>query len=66
MTAREQLQKAVRERDATVAGAIADQLRFVYGLNYDQTFELVKDWTGLDAAEWATLMSEADWVDGHS
>jgi hypothetical protein len=53
----------VKEKDAHLAGVIADQMRFVYGLDYSGTFAMVKDWTGLDAAEWATLMSEADRID---
>ena len=53
--------KAIDERDATAAGAVADFLRFRVGLNYDQTFEAVqKVRPHVTLAKWDGLLYEAD------
>jgi hypothetical protein len=58
---RDAIKKAVDERNATLAGRIADVARFRYGLNYNATVDMVNRIMGRDvSAEWEGLMYEAD------
>ena len=51
--------KAVREKNHYIAGAISDRLRAA-GLNYDETYEVVRIWTDVSKSAWEALMYEAD------
>lgn len=48
-------------KSAELAGAVANFCRFNLGMNYKQTFELVKKrHPNLDEADWDQLLAEAD------
>lgn len=48
-------------KDARLAGQVADFCRFTLGMNYKQTFELVRRrHPDLDEADWDQLLAEAD------
>jgi len=46
----------VRERNAELAGKLADFLRFKGGLNYDQTYELVNSIEPISPEDWDDLL----------
>jgi len=50
MTIREAIIKAVTERNALMAGRIADRLRFQCGCNYRQIQQTFTDASGMHAA----------------
>ena len=52
--------KAIRERDAGIIGVLVDQLRFGFGLNYEQTYLLAFELVGITRADWDALLYEAD------
>jgi hypothetical protein len=66
MSVKVQLQQAVEKNDSAMAGRIAERLRLIYGLNFNQIYRLAHDWTGIDLARWDSLMYEADWEDGYT
>lgn len=53
------IRRAIRERNATMAGRISDRCR-ARGLTYQQTYELVNSVEPISAPAWETLMYEAD------
>lgn len=61
----DKIREAIANNDATLAGRIADRLRFTCGLNYAQSLEVVKKAAGADydPAEWDALLYEADLQD---
>jgi hypothetical protein len=59
-TLRDCIVRAVRERNATLAGRVADVLRFRYGLDYRQTYEAVNAIEPVDPREWEALLYESD------
>jgi hypothetical protein len=56
----EAAQKAITDHDARIAAGVADALRFRCGMNYEQTYQKVNEWTGVDRDAWEELMYEAD------
>lgn len=60
MTLGEGIKKAVSERNAYMAGRIADRLRFEQGLNYNQIAKLFEEHAGCNACDFENLMFEAD------
>lgn len=59
-TLRECITRAVRERNAVLAGKVADVLRLRYGLDYRQTYEAVNAVEPIDMRDWESLLYEAD------
>jgi len=56
----QQLAKAIHEKDAAACAAIVDFLRFRLGWNYDRTYALALEVSGVELAEWDALLYEAD------
>lgn len=60
----DKIREAIETQDATLAGRIADQLRFKHGLNFQQSFEVIKKASpDTELADWAALLYEADTLD---
>ena len=57
---RNELTQAILDRDIERIGKIADQLRFEAKLNYDQSFAVANELTGIDEQEWDSILYEAD------
>jgi len=65
MTIKEAIQKAIRTGDAHAVGIIADQLRFKWGMNYQETFEFFKGvCPDLVLPEFETLLYESEEIYG--
>ena len=63
MTLGDAIRDALKTKDAAKAGSISDRLRFQYGLNYNQSFDVVKRAKpGTELAEWDALLYEADTI----
>jgi hypothetical protein len=60
MTMRQAIKSAVTERNATLAGQVADKLRFRYGMNYEESLEVVQAVVPVDRADWDALLYAAD------
>ncbi len=56
----EAARQAVNRHDPRIAASVADCLRFKAGMNYEQTYQTVHEWTNVDRATWEELMYEAD------
>ena len=65
MTNKEAIQKAVRERDARLAGQWVERMRTI-GANYDDCQKRATQLTGISADDWETLMEEADALEASS
>lgn len=52
--------KAVYDRDATKAGAVSDYCRFKLGMTYNDTYCFVRDITGVELADWDSLVRESE------
>lgn len=51
---------AVDRFDVRRALRVADILRFEWGMNYEQSYQKVAEWTGVDRDTWEELLYEAD------
>lgn len=60
MEMKEAAQIAVREHNAILAAKITDHIRLKLDLTWEQTFQLINAWTGVDRAQWDGLLYEAD------
>lgn len=56
----EVIREVVRDHDGQKAGRVADFLRFRHGMNYDQTYGLFRELTGISKPDFESLMYEAD------
>lgn len=56
----EAAKQAVDRHDARMAGGVADSLRFKLGMNYEQTYQKIHEWTGVDRDTWEELLYAAD------
>ena len=56
----EAAKQAVKNKDARTAGGVADALRFRCGMNAEQSYQKVHEWTGVDREAWEELMYAAD------
>lgn len=64
MTLGDKIREAIKHQDATLAGRIADRLRYRHGLNYAQSFEIVKKAApDIELPDWDALLYEADDLD---
>lgn len=59
MTLGDAITRAVAQRDARMAGFVADVLRD-RGFSYGEVYTFVNEHTAIALAEWETLMYEAD------
>lgn len=59
---RKELIDAILARDVERIGQLADRMRFAGGLNYDQSFAVAHELTGVEEGEWEELLHEADQV----
>lgn len=59
MTVGEAIKKAVRTNNAAMAGGVAAFLRFE-GMDYQQTYDLANELTGIGLAEWDALLYSFD------
>lgn len=57
---KDELIRAILDRDVEQIGRIADRMRFQGKLNYDQSFEVANQLTGVSEGEWDELLFEAD------
>jgi len=63
MKMRDAIVRAVRERNAFMAGRIVDRLRTDRGFNYTQIQTLFSEWSGCTASDFEALMYQADTLD---
>ena len=54
------IRQAVQNRDANLAGKVADTLRFRCGMSYQETYEFVNQRSPIDLRDWEAMMYEAD------
>jgi hypothetical protein len=66
MTLKEAIEKAVQEKNAILAGHIADFCWVRLRWNYAKTYEEVKKITGIELPDWDALLYEADWLVGRT
>ena len=60
MTIVEGIKTSVETRNATLAGRIADVLRFKLGFDYEATFQFFHEHTNINRPDFENLMCEVD------
>lgn len=56
----ELIEKAIRTRNAHLAGLAADILRHKAGMNYEQSYQFVNRIQAISRPDWEALMYESD------
>jgi hypothetical protein len=60
-TLKEQVTKAIKDKDAKTIGAFVEHCRFNLGMRYDDVLRTAQRWVPeLDAGDWDCLLAEAD------
>lgn len=54
------LQIAIETRDLDTIRGVVDRMRFRFGMNYRETFDMVSRLTGVDEPTWDQLLADID------
>lgn len=60
MNMKDAAQIAVRDHNAALAWKLTDYFRDSLGWSWEETYQVVKAWTGASRATWDGLLREAD------